>query len=122
MKHHHNHNHPKTAEPPLMPVCFEFTHPTAACVCVAGTFNDWKPETRPMHSLGGGRWAKETFLAPGTYEYRLVVDGEWINDPMAKETVANSFGGENSLLRVTGTPNETHLANAELAPLKTPNQ
>ena len=31
----------------------------------------------PMISLGDGRWIKALALPPGTYEYRLVVDGEW---------------------------------------------
>jgi hypothetical protein len=39
-------------------------------------------------------------LAPGTYEYCLVVDGQWMPDPLAKETVPNPFGGRNSVLKV----------------------
>jgi hypothetical protein len=31
----------------------------------------------------------------------LVVGGQWMPDPMAKETVSNSFGGTNSVLTVT---------------------
>ena len=78
MKHNKNHNNAASDGPPLESVRFEFTHPTARAVCIAGTFNDWKPEAKPMHPLGGGRWLKETALPPGTYEYRLVVDGEWM--------------------------------------------
>ena len=44
----------------------------------------------------------ELALPPGTYEYRLVVDGEWIADPSAKETVPNPFGGVNSVLKANG--------------------
>ena len=85
----------------MQPVRFEFTHPTAHSVCVAGTFNDWHPEAKPMHLLQHGCWLKETVLAPGTYEYCLVVDGRYIPDPLAKETVPNPFGGRNSILRVS---------------------
>ena len=42
-----------------------FAHPTAAKVCAAGTFNDWRPEAIPMVPLGEGRWAKELTLPPG---------------------------------------------------------
>lgn len=42
-------------------------------------------------------------LAPGAYEYRFVVDGEWVTDPRSKETVANPFGGHNTILRVQST-------------------
>jgi 1,4-alpha-glucan branching enzyme len=101
MKHNKNHDNGTNAGPHLEPVHFEFTHPTAASVCIAGSFNDWQPETKPMHLAGDGRWLKETVLAPGTYEYCLVVDGRWMADPLARETVPNPFGGLNSLLKVT---------------------
>jgi 1,4-alpha-glucan branching enzyme len=88
-----------TAACPVL-VHFEFVHSTAQHVCIAGTFNDWHGSATPMISLGEGRWAKELLLPPGTYEYRLVVDGDWVGDPKANETVANPFGSHNMLLRV----------------------
>ena len=42
----------------------------------------------------------ELLLAPGVYEYCLVVDGEWMADPSTEESVPNPFGGRNSVLRV----------------------
>jgi hypothetical protein len=39
-----------------------------------------------------------------SYEYCLVVDGQWIPDPKAKETVGNPFGGRNSVLTVSPKP------------------
>jgi len=86
--------------PKGVPIRLEFTHSTAATVCAAGSFNDWRPEAAPMIPWGDGRWLKELVLPPGTYEYRLVVDGEWMADPRAKETVANPFGGMNSVVNV----------------------
>lgn len=77
-----------------------FVHPTAAKVCLAGTFNDWRPEATPMVPLGDGRWAKELTLPPGVYEYRIVADGEWMPDPLASETRPNPFDGVNTVLRV----------------------
>lgn len=123
MKHHHPHTHANRAGPPLplQPVRFEFTDLTAASVCVAGTFNDWHPEAKPMHVLGEGHWLKETKLAPGTYEYCLVVDGRYIPDPLAGESVPNPFGGRNSILKVLATAEATHLANAEHTRLQNPN-
>jgi 1,4-alpha-glucan branching enzyme len=118
MKHNHNHDNAPTAGPELVPVVFEFTHPTAATVCLAGTFNHWQPEAKTLHPAGGGRWHKETELPPGTYEYCLVVDGQWMPDPLAKETVPNPFGGRNSVLRVAGSPEAAHVADAEQLPLK----
>jgi len=122
MKHNKNHDNARSAGPQLEPVRFEFTHRTAATVCLAGTFNDWQPEAKPMHPVGDGRWLKETVLPPGTYEYCLVVDGEWMPDPQARETVPNPFGGRNSVLKVAGSPEAAHLADAEQLPLKNTNQ
>ena len=115
MKHNHNHDHGRSHDsgvsggPTTVPVHFEFTHPTANTVGVAGTFNDWHPEAKAMHPLGNGRWLKETVLPPGNYEYCLVVDGRWIPDPLARETVPNPFGGRNSLLKVANLPQAPHL-------------
>jgi hypothetical protein len=72
--------------------------------------------------VGDGRWVKETVLPPGTYEYRLVVDGQWIADPLAKETVPNPFGGRNSILKVANSLESAHLADAENLPLKNANE
>ena len=43
---------------------------------------------------------KELALPPGRYEYRLVVDGESMPDPLVHETAPNPFGGLNSVLKV----------------------
>ena len=96
----------------------EFNHTTAKNISIAGTFNDWRPEASPMVSLGGGRWRKELALEPGVYEYRMVVDGEWMPDPRARETVPNPFGGRNSILHVATSPRAAHLADAENIPMK----
>jgi len=118
MKHNKNHDNVQSARPQLVPVCFEFTHPTATTVCVAGTFNRWQPEAKTLHPSGGGRWQKETALTAGTYEYCFVVDGQWMPDPLAAETVPNQFGGRNSILGVASSPEAAHLASAEHLQLK----
>jgi 1,4-alpha-glucan branching enzyme len=117
MKHSKHHANSRTAGPDLETVRFEFVDPTASTVCVAGTFNDWHPEAKPLHSMGGGLWEKETVLPPGTYEYCLVVDGHWMPDPRAEESVPNPFGGRNSLLKVATTLEASHPAGAETLPL-----
>jgi 1,4-alpha-glucan branching enzyme len=118
----HNHNHDNALNPQLVSVHFEFTDPKALSVCIAGTFNHWQPEAKALHSSGAGNWWKETALAPGTYEYCLVVDGKWIPDPLARESVPNPFGGRNSILHVASSPANGHLADAETLPLKNANQ
>lgn len=81
-------------------VHFELTDSSATKVCVAGTFNNWKPEEGEMRR-SDGKWTKDIALERGTYEYRLVVDGQWMPDPRANQSVVNPFGEQNSLMTVT---------------------
>jgi 1,4-alpha-glucan branching enzyme len=118
MKHNHNQDTVRSTALELVPVHFEFTHPTATTVCVAGSFNHWQPTAKTLHPGGGGRWFKETSLPPGTYEYCLVVDGQWMPDPLAKGFVNNPFGGRNSILTVATSPEAAHRAEAQTFPLK----
>lgn len=83
-------------------VCLRLMHPAAQQVCVAGSFNDWHPTITPMIRLDDGQWAKELALPPGRYEYRFVVDGEWVDDPAATELIPNTFGTANAVLVVVG--------------------
>jgi hypothetical protein len=106
-----------SAIPQLVVIRFEFTDPNATKVCIAGTFNNWQPEEKLLHSSGAGNWWIETALAAGTYEYCLVVDGKYIPDPLAKETAPNPFGGRNSVLTVFSSPEAKHLCEAENIPL-----
>jgi len=93
----------KLNEPSAHKVRIEFHHDSAQAVSVAGTFNDWRPNALAMIAIGDGSWVKELSLTPGRYEYRFVVDGEWVNDPNA-EQVRNTYGGFNSVLVVEETP------------------
>jgi 1,4-alpha-glucan branching enzyme len=124
MKHNRNHdNGPahRAPDPQLASVRFEFKDPKATTVCLAGTFNHWQPDSKTLRSSGVGHWWKETTLAPGTYEYCFVVDGKWMLDPLARESVPNPFGGRNSVLRVADSPEAAHRADAENLPLKNAN-
>jgi 1,4-alpha-glucan branching enzyme len=121
MKHTQKHDNAPNAESQLVTVRFEFAHPTAKSVCIAGTFNHWQPEAKTLHSSSTGHWWKETALPPGTYEYCFVVDGQWIPDPLARETVSNPFGGKNSILNVASSPEIAHRADATNLPLKNAN-
>lgn len=85
----HNHDNAPNAGPRRVPVRFEFTPPTAITVSVAETFNHWQPEAKSLHPSGGGRWFKETASMHGIYANWLVVNGQWIPNPLARETVVN---------------------------------
>lgn len=81
----------------------EFNHRCAREVFIAGSFNNWNRSATPMIALADGKWSKELRLPPGRYEYRFIVDGQWIDDPAAKETVPNAFGGVNAVLAVVNS-------------------
>jgi len=90
------------AETPKQPrVVVELVKPDAKKVFVAGSFNDWKPEQTPLVAAGNGRWTRALKVAPGRYEYLFVVDGQWLPDPNARQSVENPFGGRNSVLMVS---------------------
>lgn len=82
------------------PARFEFEHSTAKSVYLAGSFNDWNPTATAMIPDGQGRWVKELALPAGTHEYLFVVDGEWVEDSRAAESVPNPYNRNNSVLRV----------------------
>lgn len=72
-------------------------------VKLAGDFNSWVPD-RDVFSLKeeGGVWRKFVLLAPGTYQYKFVVDDEWREDPNNGLTVQDSLGGQSSVVVVEG--------------------
>ena len=121
MKQNPEYSNPFSPHFQRIPVRFEYTHPTAIAVAVAGTFNDWHPTTKTMHPLGNGQWLKETALPPGIYEYCFVVDDQWLTDPLAADSIPNSFGGANSILSVPIASETIRPAQAEYLPLKNPN-
>lgn len=84
------------------PVTFDYFNPAARSVFLAGSFNDWSAAAAPMTRDGEGHWSAELILTPGSYEYRLIVDGLWQEDPMAAGFKANPFGGLNSVVVVKG--------------------
>lgn len=78
----------------------ECADPQARAVSVADSFNDWHPANMEMQPAAPGRWVKDLTLPPGEHEYRLVVDGVWMNDPACPKRAANPFGTENSVMTV----------------------
>jgi len=74
--------------------------PEANKVEVAGSFNGWQPSLTPLRNIGAGDWRVRLMLRAGEYEYRFVVDGQWVDDPLATQSVANPFGSYNSVLKV----------------------
>jgi 1,4-alpha-glucan branching enzyme len=87
----------KAQRPVEKPVEFILNRPQARSAVVVGSFNDWDVSRTPMSLESGGPWKATVWLPAGRYEYRFVVDGEWMSDPSAKENVQNTFGSTNSV-------------------------
>lgn len=77
-----------------------FFEPDAQEVFVVGSFNNWNPRATPLVRESSGDWSIELFLPPGQYRYRMMVDGEWRDDPAARITEAGPFGSCNALIIV----------------------
>ncbi|HEV2394030.1 MAG TPA: glycogen-binding domain-containing protein [Verrucomicrobiae bacterium] len=86
--------------PAEKPVEFTLDMPRATSASVAGTFNSWDSKRTPLRKDSDGGWKTTVWLPPGRYEYRFVVDGEWLSDPNARQSVANGFGSTNSVVVV----------------------
>ena len=77
-------------------------YPRASKVMVAGDFNNWQPENTPLEKVNdNGMWQTKLPLNPGRYRYRLVVDGQWQQDPYNHATEMNPFGEFNSIIEVS---------------------
>ncbi len=51
----------------------------AKAVLLAGDFNQWKPTA--MRKQKDGSFSVTVDLAKGNYEYKFLVDGQWVVDP-----------------------------------------
>ena len=70
-------------------------------VCVAGSFNGWNPRySRMSDETGVGLFSLTTYLPPGTYEYKFIINGTWCADPACPNWTANALGSLNSVLTV----------------------
>lgn len=78
----------------------------AQAVFLAGTFNDWQRDATPMEKDESGKWNVELELAPGRYEFKFVVDGEWCCEPGCESSaectkcVPNDVGSMNRFIDV----------------------
>jgi 1,4-alpha-glucan branching enzyme len=92
---------PKTpAAPALRPVVLSIRAEGAQEVIVTGDFSQWAMDRVRLEHSGDGEWKTTLELAPGEYQYRLLVDGQWRDHAEAPRRVPNPFGTENCVLTV----------------------
>ena len=89
---------------PIVTAPFTYVARGAKSVAVVGNFNDWDATKNVLTRSSDSVWTGNIRLAPGRYEYQLVVDGKWIADPNAQHSARDEFGGTNSVLIVSPVP------------------
>jgi len=67
-------------------------------VAVVGSFSDWKPVR--MKKQKDGSFSANVKVAPGSYEYKFIIDGDWLVDPDNSAWALNPYGTLNSVMVV----------------------
>lgn len=93
---------PPIIAPRTVKVRFMLLDLGAKQVALCGDFNGWVAHKTPLKRGADGNWETTLALAPGRYEYKFVVDGQWIPDPQARAQVWNAHGTLNSVVEVKG--------------------
>ncbi|MDD2985027.1 isoamylase early set domain-containing protein [Flavobacterium sp.] len=87
---------------PVCKVTFSIEAKEAKSAAVIGDFNNWNPAEGELSKLKNGTF-KATFELPASnsYEFRYLVDGEYVNEAEADAFKWNDFAAaENSVVAV----------------------
>lgn len=88
-------------EGPFREVVFHMPAPQARSVALVGEFNQWRGEAAVRLEKGeDGVWRGRLRVPPGNYQYKYLVDGQWVLDPENPLRVVTDNGIVNSLIRV----------------------
>lgn len=82
---------------------FTIAAPNAHRVLLTGEFNNWSAVATPLSKGSNGTWATTLPLPAGRHQYKFIVDGKWMPDPVNTERVDDLHGGKNSVI-VVGPP------------------
>ena len=88
-------------KPALKNVTFTVHADKGKAVYLAGVFNQWSLTAKKMaYKARSGIYTATVKLAPGSYEYKFVIDGTWCADPENANAVPNDQGTFNSVITV----------------------
>ena len=88
-------------KPAGTPVVFTIHGEKGRAVYLAGEFNNWDPTARKLaYKARSGVYTTTVKLAPGSYQYKFVIDGTWCADPENVNAVPNDHGTFNSVITV----------------------
>jgi glucoamylase len=76
----------------------------AARVEVVGDFTNWAPRGLLMRELPGTdvKYLTRGFSPAARVEYKLIVDGKWVDDPLNANRIDNGVGGLNNFFAMPG--------------------
>ena len=91
---------PSTPGPNVTPdgVVFNFKPERKGNIYLPANFNDWNPANDKYvlkDDDGDGMWSITVKLGPGSYQYKFVIEGQWIKDPHSPSDAPDGFGGRN---------------------------
>ena len=85
-------------KPTAKSVTFTVHADKGKAVYLAGVFNQWSLTAKKMaYKAKSGIYTATVKLAPGSYEYKFVIDGTWCADPENANSVPNDQGTFNSV-------------------------
>ena len=91
----------KLPQSDLYQVTFIFSGCPGREVALTGSFIDWDPAKLFMEYNGEKQVYTTTLQLPaGCYEYKFIIDGEWMTDLDNTNFSANDFGTLNSVLNI----------------------
>ncbi len=74
-------------------------HADASIVALAGSFNNWN-QSQLLFAREGDVWVCRLDLDPGVYQYKFIVDGNWLLDPSNPDTAEDEAGNVNNVIEV----------------------
>lgn len=87
---------------PVCKVTFTVEAEAAKKVSIVGSFNEWNEKATPLKKLKNGTFKGTVDLdAENSYEFKYIVDGDYVNDSAADSYVWSDYASaENSVVSV----------------------
>ena len=80
-------------------ILFSYYAPWVKDIFLAGDFNGWKKRYTPLIKGKDDVWRIILELKPNrSYDYKYIVDGNWVNDPNNEDLNPDDAGGANSVI------------------------
>lgn len=85
----------------LRAVEFRLRTASGRSVFLVGSFNRWDYQMHPLEEAGrSGNYSIIIDLPKGYYDYKFVVDGQYVTDPENRARNSDGAGGHNSVVNV----------------------